>query len=339
MTFGIIVVSSLLVSLFATGLWRVVLVRHAVLDHANARSSHTGSIPRGGGVVFCALTLSYTATSLAMGWGDPRSAMVLLVGGGLVATVGFIDDLNPLPAVVRLLIHAIAAIVLVAGLSPLPQSIAGIPVVVPAWIIQILLAIAVMWSINLWNFMDGIDGLAGSQAVIVLAGLTIVASCSGSNGTLPAVMTGLVGGFLAWNLSSCRLFMGDAGSGFLGFAVLLMIAGQWSLGDIPIWSGVLATAMMWTDASVTLVCRTMRKQRPWVAHRSHVYQHLVQGDWSHRQVTAIYGAIQILVLCPLALAAMHFPWSGPWLTAGVILVLTPVAISLGGGVEASQAES
>lgn len=338
MILGVIIASCVLVSFVGTGLWRIVLVRHAVLDHANARSSHTGSIPRAGGAVFCVLTLLYTVVSLVMGWGDPRGAMILIVGGGLVAIIGFIDDVNPLPAAVRFLAHAIAAVVLVVGLSPLPQSIDGIPVVIPPWLIQALLAIAVMWSINLWNFMDGIDGLAGSQAMIVFAGLTIVAGCSGSSGTLPAVITGLVGGFLLWNLSSLRLFMGDAGSGFLGFAVLLMIAVLWSLGNIPIWSGVLAAAMMWIDATVTLVRRTMRGQRPWVAHRSHVYQHLVQGDWSHRQVTAVYGAIQIVFLCPLALAAMYWPWAGPWLTVGASAVLVPLAISLGGGVDATQTE-
>lgn len=338
MTLGIIIASCVVVSCVATGLWRVVLVRHAVLDQANARSSHTGSIPRAGGVVFCVLTLLYAVVSLALDWSDPRAAMILIVGGGLVAIIGFVDDIKPLPAAVRFLTHAIAAVVLVVGLSPLPQSIAGISVVIPAWLIQVLLAIAVMWSINLWNFMDGIDGLAGSQAMIVLAGLTLVAGCSGSSGILPAVMAGLVGGFLLWNLSSRRLFMGDAGSGFLGFAVLLMIAVLWTRGDIPIWSGVLAAAMMWIDATVTLVRRTMRGQRPWVAHRSHVYQHLVQGNWSHRQVTAVYGALQVVFLCPLALAAIYWPWAGPWLTAGVVVVLVPIAVSLGGGVDASRAE-
>ncbi len=338
MTLGIIVAAALVVSFIATGLWRVVLVRNAVLDHANARSSHTGSIPRGGGVVFCVLTLVFAVVSLAMGWCDSRVAGVLLLGGGLIAAVGFIDDIRPLPAAVRFSAHALAAIILVVGLSPLPQSIAGIPIVIPAWLMQVLLVLAVMWSINLWNFMDGIDGLAGSQAMIVLAGLTVVAGCSGSSGILPAVMTGLVGGFLLWNLSSRRLFMGDAGSGFLGISVLLLIVVLWTRGDMPIWSGVLATAMMWVDATVTLVRRTLRGQRPWVAHRSHVYQHLVHGNWSHRQVTAAYCAVQIIFLCPLALAAIYWPWAGPWLTVGVVVVLVPIAISLGGGVDASRAE-
>lgn len=337
-TLGIIIASALVVSFIATGLWRVVLVRNAVLDHANARSSHTGSIPRAGGAVFCVLTLACAVASIVMDWGNPRVATILILGGGLVAVVGFIDDVKPLPAVVRFLSHAIAAVVLVVGLSPLPEAIAGIPVAIPAWIIQVLLALAVMWSINLWNFMDGIDGLAGSQAMIVLAGLTIVAGCFSSHGLLPAVMTGLVGGFLVWNLSPRRLFMGDAGSGFLGFAVLLMIAVLWTRGDLPIWSGILAAAMMWVDATVTLVRRTLRGQRPWVAHRSHVYQHLAQGNWSHRQVAGAYAAIQVVVLCPLAVVAIYWPWTGPWLTGVVIMVLVPIALSLGGGTDTLRAD-
>jgi Fuc2NAc and GlcNAc transferase len=148
-------------------------------------------------------------------------------------------------------------------------------------------------------------------------------------------MAGLVMGFLVWNTSTRRLFMGDAGSGFLGFAVLLTIAVLWDRGDLPIWSGVIVTATMWVDATVTVVRRTTSGLRPWEAHHYHVYQHLAGGGWSHRRVSAVYLLLQIGIMCPIAAAAMVWPSSGPWLAGLVIVAMVAVAIGLRGGVDAA----
>jgi len=333
MTLATIVVVAFAISAITTGLWRNALVRHSVLDHANERSSHTGSIPRAGGVVFCVLAVAVAVIGASAGLVDTRFAIVLAIGGGLTAIVGFIDDVRPLPPLVRLLAHAAAAAVLVIGLSPLPESLAGVDVVIPAVLLQMLLGVAVIWSINLWNFMDGIDGLAASQASVVFATTAGVAAVSGGPMALPAAMTGLVLGFLVWNVSTRRLFMGDAGSGFLGFAVLLTIAVLWDRGDLPIWSGVIVTATMWVDATVTVVRRTLRGLRPWEAHRSHAYQHLVRRGWTHRRVSGGYLLLQIGVMCPMAIAAIAWPCSAPWLAGLVTVVMVVVAAWLGAGSE------
>ena len=198
-----------------------------------------------------------------------------------------------------------------------------------------LLAIAyVVWLLNLTNFMDGIDGIAGAEAVTVCGGGTLCSVAAAGEATTWAVSVVLAAatlGFLFWNWPPARVFMGDAGSGFLGFSLagISLLAGAES-PDL-LWSWLILLGVFVVDASVTLIRRVLRGERFYVAHRNHAYQHASRLFGSHLPVTLIVCAINIGWLLPIALAA-----AGAWLNGSVALVIAYVpllvaALSLSAG--------
>src|SRR6185503_19243481 len=261
------------------------------LDVPNERSSHSRPVPRGGGVVIVAgFYLGLTAWLASGGTLSPR-AWGWLLGALLVASVSFVDDLHPLPATPRLAVHGIGAILLtIVGVQEreLPVLLA--------------LPLAFVWIAlvtNVYNFMDGVDGLAASQAVI--AGLALLAAGAIVGNPLIGIAAGLIAaasaGFLIHNLPPARLFMGDVGSTFLGFSfAALALLGNLGVGGgrLPIEFGVVILAPFLFDSIVTLARRIARGERWYAAHRSHYYQRLVVHGASHAQVTALYAGLALI---------------------------------------------
>jgi UDP-N-acetylmuramyl pentapeptide phosphotransferase/UDP-N-acetylglucosamine-1-phosphate transferase len=262
-----------------------------VLDTPNQRSSHTRPTPRGGGVAIVAGFLIGLALWLANGGSLSPRALGWLAGAVLVAGVSFVDDLRSLPALPRLVTHLLgAAIITVAGVQEreLPLLLA-LPI---AFIYVTVLT-------NVYNFMDGIDGLATSQAIIAGIALAVV----GAEVKNPVVETGgtllaaASAGFLLFNLPPARLFMGDVGSTFLGFSFAgLTLLGNIGVGGgrLPPELGVVILAPFLFDSLVTLARRVLRGERWYAAHRSHYYQRLVASGLSHGQVTSLYAGLAIL---------------------------------------------
>lgn len=261
------------------------------LDVPNQRSSHTRPVPRGGGLVIVAGFLGGLGLWLVQGGSLSPRAVGWLGGALLVAAVSFVDDLRPLPAAPRLAVHLLGALVLtLAGVQDreLPLGLA--------------LPLAFIWVAlvtNVYNFMDGIDGLAASQAVV--AGAALVAAGSLVRNPLVALGGGLcaaaAAGFLLYNLPPARLFMGDVGSTFLGFNFAgLSLLGNLGVGGgrLPIEFGVVILAPFLFDALVTLARRVLRGERWYQAHRSHFYQRLVSRGLSHAQVTGLYAGLAAL---------------------------------------------
>jgi UDP-N-acetylmuramyl pentapeptide phosphotransferase/UDP-N-acetylglucosamine-1-phosphate transferase len=261
------------------------------LDVPNLRSSHTRPTPRGGGLVIVGGFFLGLAVWQATG-PSPLSPRALgwLAGALLVAGVSFVDDLHPLPAVPRLLTHALGAIVLtVVGVQDreLPLLLA--------------LPLAFVWVAvitNVYNFMDGIDGLATSQAIVAGAAMAIAGTVVGN--PLVATGAGLLAaasaGFLFYNLPPARLFMGDVGSTFLGFSFAgLSLLGNLGVGGgrLPLVFGLVVLAPFLFDSLLTLARRVLRGERWYAAHRSHYYQRLVQGGLSHAQVTGLYAGLAV----------------------------------------------
>jgi UDP-N-acetylmuramyl pentapeptide phosphotransferase/UDP-N-acetylglucosamine-1-phosphate transferase len=262
-----------------------------VLDTPNQRSSHTRPTPRGGGLVIVAGFLLGLAVWLANGGSLSPRALGWLGGAALVASVSFVDDVRSLPAIPRLLTHLLgAAIITVAGVQEreLPLLLA-LP----------LAFIYVTVLTNVYNFMDGIDGLAAAQAIIAGIALAI----AGAEVKNPVVETGggllaaASAGFLVFNVPPARLFMGDVGSTFLGFSFAgLTLLGNIGVGGgrLPIEFGVVILAPFLFDSLVTLARRIVRGERWYAAHRSHYYQRLVGRGLSHAQVTSLYAGLAIL---------------------------------------------
>jgi UDP-N-acetylmuramyl pentapeptide phosphotransferase/UDP-N-acetylglucosamine-1-phosphate transferase len=244
----------------------------AVLDQPNERSSHDVPTPRGGGIAIVVITLAGSAF-----WMTPRFA-VFAVAALVVALVSWIDDLRHLPATLRLGVQIAAA---------LPVAILFTPI---AWA-----PLAVVWIVgltNAYNFMDGIDGIAGGQAVVAglawaLFGITMQQPLIAMVGLLIA---GSSAGFLTHNWQPARIFMGDVGSAFLGFTFASLAVMAWpnlrlvAAGVLVVWPFVL-------DASFTLARRALRGERVMEAHRSHIYQRMNLRGLSHASVASIYIAL------------------------------------------------
>jgi UDP-GlcNAc:undecaprenyl-phosphate/decaprenyl-phosphate GlcNAc-1-phosphate transferase len=247
------------------------------LDHPNQRSLHASPVPRTGGL---GVVPGLAAGMLIAGC----DALVVALAVGLMLLSVF-DDWRPLPAGWRLLGHFAAAGAFV--LVRLPGA---------GWIELMLLALAVAWMTNLYNFMDGADGLAGGMAVIGFCAYAGAAGLAGES--LLAVMSLCVAAaaaaFLMFNFPPARIFMGDSGSIPLGFLAAALGLLGWRDGSWPLWFPLIVFAPFVVDASVTLSRRALRGERFWQAHRSHYYQRLVLTGWSHRQLAvAEYGLMLV----------------------------------------------
>lgn len=319
MTLLVLVGFAFLVSCVVTGRVRRFALKHDLLDRPNARSSHTAPTPRGGGVaIVLALMLAMTALAL-LGW-LPLNLIVAFAGGGLlVAVVGAWDDRRGVAASRRALVHAIAAgwgLLWIRGLQF--ESAFDVMTGVLEWI-------GLIWMINLYNFMDGIDGIAGLQAVFVSVAGTILFASSGSPlANLSVVIGAAAAGFLVWNWPPARIFMGDVASGFLGLIFgLLAIAGEHT-GASSFWPWLILLGVFEVDATVTLLRRIVVGQRWYEAHRSHAYQHATRRWKSHLKVTLGVLVVNVSWLLPWAWVA----WSGrlPGVIAAVV-ALVPLAIA------------
>lgn len=282
-------------------------VRRQLMDVPNARSSHRLPTPRGGGLGFVIVVL---AALPGLAWLDAidwRTATALGGAGGLAAAVGFADDHRHVAARWRLLAHALAAAWGLFWLGGLPPLAWGAATVDLGWSGDALAWLGLIWLLNLYNFMDGIDGLAAAEACCVLAaGALFAALVQPSTALLPllGVALGAVGGFLWWNRPPARIFMGDVGSGFLGLLLgLLAIAASHEAPQI-LWGWAIMLACFVTDASWTLGRRIARGEKIYEAHRSHAYQCLARRWGSHGQVVVGALALNLALLLPLATAAV-----------------------------------
>jgi len=296
-----------------------------LLDAPNERSSHSVPMPTGGGVailvtfLFFLAWLSFTVPSMQ------NKTVVLMVTAALLGVVGYIDDYWRIAVRWRLLVHFCAALLLIYVLSALPvlrffdwQWQSG-------WLLTGLYVVGLVWLLNLFNFMDGIDGIAGVEAVSCLLGAAFILSHGGESEWTQVLfaLALCVLGFLCFNWPPAKIFMGDVGSGFLGFMLgaLALITAATDL--ISLWSWIILLAVFIADATLTLMRRALKGQRVYEAHRSHAYQILSRRWRSHRRVTWLVLAINVCWLLPLAWAGSEWPGYA-WLIA--IMAYVPITV-------------
>jgi len=262
-------------------------LRRQLFDQPGERRSHSVATPRGGGIAIV-ISLLVTAGVAMWAWPEARpSLLVASLGLALVAGIGWWDDHRPLPAMRRLMVHFIAA----ALLAALVKFHGG------TWLLAVLVLLFTASLINIWNFMDGINGIAASQAIVVALGLAPLLPWPYS---LAAVALGLAClGFLPFNFPRARIFMGDVGSGALGYAVAAVLALASVKTDIH-WILLLVSASPFlVDAGFTLLARIISGQRWMEPHTQHVYQRAVQAGASHAQVTGMYFALGLFSITVL----------------------------------------
>ncbi len=286
-----------------TGFLRRYALAKNLIDIPNERSSHSLPTPRGGGA---AIVASFLAALLILNQFDLIFTPVFLAlwgAGFTVAATGFVDDHAHIAARWRLLVHFCAAVWGLYWLGGFPPLTAFGYWLDLGWLGYVCAAVYIVWLLNLYNFMDGIDGLAGIEAVtICCSGALMVwlVAPDTSAWMPPLLLAAAVLGFLFWNFPPARIFMGDAGSGFLGIMLaLLSVQAAW-IDSRLLWVWLILLGVFIVDATVTLSRRVFRGEKFYQAHRSHAYQYASRVWGAHRPVTLAIAAINVFWLLPVA---------------------------------------
>lgn len=275
--------------------------RYNLLDQPNHRSSHSRPTPRGGGV---AIVAAFYATILGL-WAYGLlevGVLYVLLCGIPIAVVGYWDDLRSLGIVPRLAVQCISATATLAFLWPLPDlSLATW--VAPAWMAAIVYGLGLVWLTNLFNFMDGIDGMAAGQMVAISALWAIFLPVPAAQ--FAVTLMGAALGFLFYNWPPARVFMGDVGSYFCGFisGVLVLLFAKETGSQVAPW--LIPLAALASDATVTLLVRLSHGKAAGIPHRSHVYQRLARV-LGHLPVTVGYIGVTTLV------GGLALAWASQW---------------------------
>ena len=266
--------------------------RNNLLDIPNDRSSHAVATPRIGGVALVISVLAGVALFEAFGPGLGHEARVVLAGAVAVAVLGVVDDFWQLSALPRLLVQAAVGVMIVMALGPAQIHWLGSDTFAAS-------CLTVFWIVgltNAYNFMDGIDGIAGAQALVAGVSWTAVGLLAGSPeiAALGLILAGAGGGFLLHNWHPAKVFMGDGGSGFLGFlfASLPLLAPRDHASLL--WYGALLVWPFLFDTGFTFLRRVRRSENLLSPHRSHLYQRLVITGRSHTFVTLVYAGLALL---------------------------------------------
>jgi UDP-N-acetylmuramyl pentapeptide phosphotransferase/UDP-N-acetylglucosamine-1-phosphate transferase len=263
-----------------------------VLDHPNPRSLHEAPIPRTGGLGL------HAGAALAIGIIAPGLPAVLWIAVAVLLVVSFLEDLRGIPALARLALHVAVSSLFAAAVLAGEH---GAMVIAAA-------ALATAWMTNLYNFMDGSDGLAGGMTVFGFGFYGVAAWLAGSTefALVNLSIAAAAGAFLVFNFHPARIFMGDAGSAPLGFLAAALGLIGWLQQDWTWWFPLLVFSPFILDASVTLARRLLRGEKVWQAHRDHYYQRLVRLGWGHGK-TALAEYAVMLACGAVALAALALP--------------------------------
>jgi Fuc2NAc and GlcNAc transferase len=327
-SFAVLFIVTALLSALVTGFVRRYAL-HRLLDLPNARSSHQIPTPRGGGL---AIVLVYFGAVLYLSLAGqlPPDLTLALLGGLPIAAIGFWDDHGHVAARWRFLVQMLAAgwsLYWLGGMESL--ALAG-QIWHPGWFGALFAAWYLVWMSNLFNFMDGIDGIAGVEtSTVCLSAVFLTFPHASAVGALP--LAGAACGFLAWNWPPARIFMGDVGSGCIGFllAVLALHGAGEARSGFAIWW--ILSGVFFLDATWTLLRRMARGERWYEAHRSHAYQHAARRLGAHKPVTLAVLTINLGWLLPLASGAWYWPGRDIWFVVAAYFPLGLLAWRLKAG--------
>ena len=320
----LIVVVALLSFSLTAGLRRYALAR-SIIDVPNDRSSHSVPTPRGGGV---AIVLAFLLTLPFLGWFQivpPEMLFAVGGAGALIAIIGFMDDHGHIAARWRLLGHFFASAWALLWLGGAPSVMLFGMTVNLGLFGGVLVALYLVWMLNLYNFMDGIDGIASVEAICVSLGACLIYWLTGFDSLvwLPLMLAMAVAGFLFWNFPPARIFMGDAGSGFLGMVLGVISIHAASVSAQLLWVWLILLGVFIVDATLTLIRRLVRGDKVYEAHRSHAYQFASRQFGKHLPVTLAVAGLNLFWLLPVALCVMLLGLDG---VLGLIVAYVPLVI-------------
>jgi Fuc2NAc and GlcNAc transferase len=305
---------AILSSIGLTYLVRLIALKKNIIDNPNERSSHTIPTPRGGGLAivlvwFVGLTYLFLKGQL------DQSLFFALLSGLVLALVSLLDDILGLKPTVRLVAQAVSAfgaLWILGGINLFPsinsQSL--------FWLMNFGAFIGVIWFINLFNFLDGIDAYASQEAILVASGLLVL-----TGNPLLGLLIAAVGGFLVWNWPKAKIFMGDVGSTQLGFILVVFGIYYHNTQEINIANWLILTSLFWFDATFTLFRRWRNKEQLSKAHRKHAYQRLTRAGWSHLKVDVYAISLNAILFSVVLLNHFYFNQNTLALIISVSLLL------------------
>ena len=294
-----------------------------LLDYPNARSLHQRPVPRTGGLAMLAgMMTGVLLIMFATAAGPPLQTFgFILAGLAPLAFVSLVDDRRGVAAKWRILVHLLAAVsLLAAGLAPDRFELPGLAWPFPAWAAIPLTLLFIVWMINLYNFMDGMDGFAGGMAVIGFATLAWLGRADAGFVAVCLTVAAASAGFLAHNFPPAKIFLGDTGYTTLGFLAAACSLWGSKVGLFPFWVALLAFSPFITDATVTLLRRLLRGEKVWEAHRTHYYQRLVLLGWGQRRTVLAEYALMLACAGSALLAVRLSPAGQAALTISWILI-------------------
>jgi Fuc2NAc and GlcNAc transferase len=323
-----LIIATFLSSWLLTKKFKQYAEQRELMDVPNSRSSHVLPTPRGGGVAIVITFLTAATFFYFLGEVPLKVLLPLLIGGTFITLIGFLDDLKSVPARWRAFVHLFVSAIALFFLFAHTQN----PTIL-FWGFIVVSCLGLSWLLNLYNFMDGIDGLAAAEALFFsgVACLLLVLCQQTSLIWIFALLFASVAGFLIWNWSPARIFMGDAGSGFLGYTLGVLGLASSQLTPIPIWSWIILLGFFEVDATWTLLRRILRGERWYEAHRSHAYQHLTARWGSHKKTVLAMMTLNIVWLLPWSIIALRWPNFGALATFAALLPVLGFAIYFGAG--------
>lgn len=301
-----------LLTLLFTGYMRHYALKKNIIDNPNERSSHSVPTPRGGGV---AVVCSYLLAMAVLIYSQQLTlhiGLILIVAGFVIALLGFLDDHGHINSMLRLAIHFLVAIAAVISLGGFAQVTVFNDIQL-GFFANIIAVLFLVWLLNLYNFMDGINGIASVEAITTTVSMAILYFLLNTslNSDMLWLLAACVFGFLLWNFPKAKIFMGDACSGFLGLTlgILALIALKENLALFCAW--IICLGVFVVDATYTLIKRVLSGYKMYDAHRSHSYQILSRKWGSHTPVTLAVVAINLFWLFPIAYITATQQWAYP----------------------------
>jgi len=306
-----------------TRFYEIFAIRNSIISHPNERTLHEKPVPRGGGIVFSILFVLAVFLLGILNVISFENLMVIGVGGFLAALFGFFDDIVNLHALMKLFFQSILA---GWGVYWLEGGLLAEVDWLPVWLSWILTCFLLIWMMNLYNFIDGVDGMAASAAVFITLVLIVILLMEGDFTSLILILSLLslsCTGFLIYNWPPARIFMGDSGSVFLGYIFGVLILKTTMTGEISIWTWTVVFGYIFADTNLTIILRIFLQKKWYQPHKSHAYQNIARVLNSHLKVTLAIQIYNIVYLFPLAIWTVLSPI---WAPVATIMALLPALI-------------
>ncbi|HRV32456.1 MAG TPA: glycosyltransferase family 4 protein [Candidatus Paceibacterota bacterium] len=305
----------LILSFLGVLIYRRIAIRSNIIDIPNERSSHTVPTPRGAGVAVSAIWFITIIYLFLIEKKIPSNLFYALSGGLLLSLIGIIDDIWSISPKVRLIVQIIASSIALFALGGLPKIDLGFYCIESFWLLTPIAFVMIIWFINLFNFLDGIDGYLGVETLFIFG---FVGFFFSDNTAICLAL--IIVGFLFHNWPKAKVFMGDVGSTLIGYNVAVFALYYQNSGKTSLIIWLILSSLFWFDATLTLYRRFRNKENLMKAHKKHAYQRIVQAGYSHQKTLFYSIGINIIILGLVIMAIIYMKFSFFLLVLNVLLL-------------------